>query len=72
MILSKPSASAYRREADRLLAQITATADEVVQRELLEIARRYERLASYAAKRERTQGWFTPGDDSIADELARA
>ena len=35
---------------------VTAVQDEVIQRELLEMAKRYERLASYAANRRDTKG----------------
>jgi len=64
MILSKPNSAAYRREADRVLAQVTATTDAHTQRELLDIARAYERLAAYALRREREQ---TPANSNQRD-----
>jgi len=78
MILSKPNAADYRHEADRLLAEAKVTHDGALRQELLQIAHRYERLASYAAVRERARGWFITTDDdddrndNLSNGLARA
>ena len=47
---NKPPEEFYRREADRLLSEATATPHEDVQLELVRLAQHYQRLAAKVKK----------------------